>query len=143
VSTKASALLLKSSQGLFCSRIHLTEWNVCATIYSSGSGFACTAPRLAGCPDRVTVPAWNVVYYYHQLQLEQQQENHYAQYVSTCVLHVKQVPIQDSVSWNFLSIAVLRKTGEEALPPSDSYRDMSRLPGFETGTASGQVRKLT
>ena len=131
---KSSRLALRSIHG------YLTNQNICAMIQLSGSGYARTAPCLAGCPDWVTVPAWNVVQYHYQ-SLEQQQENRDADNANyTCVLHVKQIPVQDSVSWNFPSTVVLGKAGEEALPPSGLCYGMGCLPGSETGTASDQVR---
>jgi hypothetical protein len=114
-----------------CSR--LTNQNIRAIIRSSDSGFACAAPRLAGRPDWVTVPLRNVVYYDHYRKLEHGQESCDAQYGSTCVLRVKQVPVQDTVSRDFPCATVPGKTGEEALPPSGPYCGMDCLPGFETG----------
>ena len=66
----------------------------------------------------MTVPAWSVVYYPQRL-LERQQENRDDHYdLRACVLHTKQSSVQDSEAWTSPSAAVLRETGEEALPPS-------------------------
>jgi hypothetical protein len=115
------AVLARAFRG--SSKSGLTLSNIRKKIYSSDSRFRLRPPLydLEGCPDRVTVPAWNVVCSATR-RLERRKEGSNARRTfgsaRTCVLRVKQGSLSNSVRRTAPKVLTAGEMGEEALPPS-------------------------